>query len=95
MVHEISKIFNYQSEMDRRVALRRPVRKAGTIEFPGGAFSCMVQNLSETGAALDVPNSVGIPEHFTLMIIEQRHAIRCRTVWRTDKQIGVAFGTVG
>ena len=37
----------YQRQMDRRVALRRPVRKAGMIEFPGGAFSCMVQDLSE------------------------------------------------
>jgi hypothetical protein len=85
----------YQSQMDRRVALRRPVRKAGLIEFPGGAFSCMVQNLSETGAALDVPNSIGIPEHFTLMIIEQAAAVRCRSVWRTERQIGVAFEATG
>jgi hypothetical protein len=81
----------YQSQMDRRVALRRSVRKAGMIEFPGGAFSCMVQNLSETGAALDVPNSIGIPEHFTLIVVEQADGVRCRSVWRTERQIGVAF----
>jgi hypothetical protein len=85
----------YQRQMDRRVALRRPVRKAGMIEFPGGAFSCMVQDLSEAGAALDVPNSIGIPEHFTLKIIEQGGAVRCRSVWRTERQIGVAFETAG
>jgi len=81
--------------MDRRVAQRRPVRKAGIIEFPGGAFSCMVQNLSETGAALDVPSSIGIPEHFTLMMIERGDVVRCRSVWRTERQIGVAFQMAG
>jgi hypothetical protein len=81
----------YQSDMDRRATQRRPVRKAGMIEFPGGAFSCMVQNLSDVGAALDVPHSVGIPEQFTLMIIERGDAVQCRTVWRTERQIGVAF----
>jgi PilZ domain len=81
--------------MDRRVALRRPVRKAGMIEFPGGAFSCMVQDLSEAGAALDVLASNGIPEHFALKIIEQGDAVRCRSVWRTERQIGVAFETAG
>jgi PilZ domain len=81
--------------MDRRAAQRRPVRKAGMIEFPGGAFSCMVQNLSDAGAALDVPSSVGIPEHFTLMIIERAEAIQCRTIWRSERQIGVAFEAVG
>ena len=81
--------------MDRRAAQRRPVRKAGIIEFDGGAFSCMVQNLSETGAALDVPSSIGIPEHFTLMMIERGDAVRCRSVWRTERQIGVAFQMAG
>lgn len=64
------------------------------IEFPGGAFSCMVQNLSETGAALDVPSSIGIPEHFILTMIEQGDAVRCRSVWRTARQIGVVFETL-
>jgi len=81
--------------MDRRVAQRRAVRKAGMIEFPGGAFSCMVQNLSETGAALDVPSSIGIPETFTLVITERGDAVPCRSVWRTARQIGVVFDTAG
>ena len=38
---------------------------------PRGAFSCMVQNLSDSGAALDVPSSIGIPEDFTLVILER------------------------
>ena len=81
--------------MDRQVAQRRPVRKAGMIEFPGGAFSCMVRDLSEAGAALDMPSSIGIPEHFTMLITERGgDGLRCRSVWREDRQIGVAFETV-
>jgi hypothetical protein len=57
--------------MDRQVAQRRPVRKARMIEFPGGAFSCMVRDLSGAGAALDMPSSIGIPEHFTLLTTER------------------------
>ena len=85
----------YQSDMDRRTKQRKPVRKAGMIEFPGGAFSCMVQNLSDAGAALDVPLSAGIPEHFTLMIVERGESVQCRAVWRTERQIGVSFETLG
>jgi hypothetical protein len=55
----------------------------------------MVQNISETGAALDVPDTIGIPEHFILKVIEQAESVRCRSVWRTERQIGVAFETAG
>ena len=38
----------------QRVAVRHRVLKAGTIEFNGGGLSCMVRNISSSGAALDV-----------------------------------------
>ena len=52
---DLNQLPAFQSQMDRRVALRRPVRKAGTIEFPGGAFSCMVQNYPKLGARFPNP----------------------------------------
>ena len=54
--------------MENRTEKRRRVLKSGTIEFEGGAFSCMVRNLSLRGAALDVPALVEIPHEFTLII---------------------------
>ncbi|MBI5263695.1 MAG: PilZ domain-containing protein [Bradyrhizobium sp.] len=76
--------------MEKRVAERTRVLKAGIIEFPGGAFSCMVRNLSDTGAALHLPSAIGIPDHFTLVMLDgARHF--CRSVWRKDRRIGVAF----
>jgi hypothetical protein len=77
--------------MERRIAQRNRVLKAGMIEFPGGAFSCMVRNLSEEGAALDVPSLVGIPQEFTLVIPTDGSRLPCHALWRRERRIGVAF----
>jgi hypothetical protein len=50
-----------------RIAPRKRVFKAGTIEFGGGAIDCTVKNLSETGAALEVVTRLFIPDRFTLL----------------------------
>jgi hypothetical protein len=48
--------------VERRAIIRNRVLKAGTIEFDGGAVNCMVRNMTELGAMLDVASSVGIPD---------------------------------
>ena len=40
--------------MEKRDTDRNRVLKSGAIEFNGGAIDCVVRNISETGAALDV-----------------------------------------
>jgi hypothetical protein len=74
---------------EHRIASRQRVLKAGTIEFGGGAISCTVRNISETGAALEVASPVGIPAEFTL-VANGKH-LPCRVVWRKEKRIGVHF----
>jgi PilZ domain len=56
------------SETEKRGLFRHRVLKAGTIEFGGSAIDCTVRNLSATGAALDVPSPVGIPDKFDLVV---------------------------
>ena len=58
---------------EHRITTRQRVLKAGTIEFGGGAISCMVRNISATGAALEVTSQLGIPAQFTL-VTEGNHA---------------------
>ena len=77
--------------MENRTEKRRRVLKFGTIEFEGGAFSCMVRNLSLRGAALDVPPQVGIPHEFTLIIPTDGLRLYCRSVWQKERRIGVEF----
>lgn len=79
------------AEDEHRNAPRHRVLKAGTIEFGGGAIDCVVRNLSETGAALEVPSPVGIPERFTLVVPQEHITRACRVMWRKEKRIGVAF----
>ena len=77
--------------IEKRVFPRHRVLKAGTIEFDGGAINCMVRNMSDIGAALDVNSPVGIPEHFTLVFPADGLDMPCRVAWRKEKRIGVVF----
>lgn len=75
--------------MDQRSSRRRRVLKAGTIEFGGGAFSCVIRDRSDIGAMLVVPSPIGIPDHFILATDDWR--IPCRIIWRKERRIGVRF----
>jgi len=76
---------------NHRIAPRRRVLKAGSIEFGGGAIDCTVKNLSETGAALEVVTPLFIPDRFTLFVPSAQSKRPCHVVWRKEKRIGVAF----
>ena len=53
---------------NKRSSPRQRVLKSGKMVFAGGSFSidCTIRNISETGARLQVPTTVGIPEKFAL-----------------------------
>jgi hypothetical protein len=77
--------------IEKRSVPRYKVLKGATIAFGGNGVECTVRNLSSRGAALDVANPIGLPPTFTLVIETDRLIRRCRSVWRRDKRIGVAF----
>ena len=79
------------STNEKRIAPRRRVLKAAFIVISEKApkLECTVRNLSDTGAALQVSTTYGIPAHFDVIIDGARH--HCRSVWRTDVKIGVTF----
>ena len=76
---------------EHRIAPRKRVLKAGTIEFGGGAIDCTVRNLSDTGAALSVESPVGIPSEFNLIVAADQVSRACRVVWRKENRIGITF----
>jgi hypothetical protein len=55
---------------EHRIAPRRRMFKAGTIEFGGGGggIDCTVKNLSDTNAALEIPSPLYVPDSFTLSV---------------------------
>jgi hypothetical protein len=75
----------------RTAARHRVLKAAATIEFGGGAIDCMVRNLSDVGAALEISSPIGIPEHFALVLAADGLRMPCHVVWRKEKRIGVAF----
>jgi hypothetical protein len=63
--------------------------KVAVIVMDNKAIQCTIRKLSQTRATLEVPNTVGIPEKFSLVIDGIRRP--CRAVWRSYTQIVVAF----
>jgi hypothetical protein len=54
--------------------------------------ACVIIDMSETGAQLEVPAEVAVPGEFVLLIGGNSHVQRlCKLVWRTDKRVGVEF----
>jgi hypothetical protein len=79
---------------EKRVAFRRRLLKNGLIVLSEKApkIECTVRNASETGAALQLSSTLGIPQNFDVMIDGRRH--RCRSQWRTNTKVGVLFEEV-
>jgi hypothetical protein len=74
-----------------RRATRRNVLRAGRISFGKESMTCMVRNLSATGASIEGARLIRAPDTFTL-VLEMESAARCCTVvWRKSAQIGVRF----
>jgi hypothetical protein len=78
---------------DKRKSRRRPIRYvAWTAADSGERQSCLLSDMSETGARIDVENAAEVPERFMLLLSANGAARRpCRVVWRTPTQIGVRF----
>ena len=81
----------FRSLERNRAAPRQRILKAGSIEFGGSTIDCVVRNISETGAALEVASPVGIPSEFNLVMSGNIAKRSCQVVWVRDKRIGVAF----
>jgi hypothetical protein len=82
-----------EPSLGKRAAPRRRTLKGGKIRFRslGASIDCVIRNLSDTGACLQVESQIGIPDSFELFITDDKSARTCRIVWRSGNRIGVAF----
>lgn len=78
---------------ERRKLSRTRSLKTGKIIYNRNLFSvdCIVRNLSDIGASLEVTNSSGIPGTFDLHIPLDGFRRNCRVAWIKPKKIGVEF----
>ena len=77
--------------MERRGNPRKPALMSGAIRFAGSTISCLIRDISISGAALDVGEPHDIPERFNLVFKADGTHIPCHVVWRQEERIGVAF----
>jgi hypothetical protein len=78
---------------DKRKALRRPVRYTAWVALDQDQLhGCVLGDISETGARIDIDETKEIPDTFTLWLSTNGAARRhCKVVWRKPRQIGVSF----
>ena len=77
--------------IEKRASPRHRVLKQGTIAFRGGGgIDCMVRNISQSGARLEIASPIGLPDSFTLVIAADRLMRDCRAVWNAEKS--ASFG---
>ena len=76
---------------EHRRSQRQRTLKGGSISFGSApSIDCVVRNLSETGACLEVASS-SIPDNFTLIIRPEILKRSCQIAWRSAQRIGVHF----
>jgi PilZ domain-containing protein len=78
---------------EHRQRPRQRTYKAARIAFQGGraVLTCLVRNLSDTGACLAVDSPIDIPDSFNLVFDSGEPSRMCNVIWHKDTRIGVAF----
>jgi hypothetical protein len=72
---------------------RQRTYKAARIAFGGrrAVITCLVRDLSDTGACLGLSDPIDIPDVFNLVFDSGEPSRMCQVVWRKEKRIGVEF----
>lgn len=70
---------------------RRRTLFSGKIIFnqQSSVFNCIVRNISDAGACLEIDSPVGIPDQFELLVEGAGIKADYRVIWRRGKRIGV------
>jgi hypothetical protein len=80
---------------ERRKLERIDVNWVAYISGDGAALRCRVVNMSEEGAAVELPSKRHVNSTFKLMLEKDRIIRSCRLVWSSGNLIGVSFEDLG
>jgi len=78
---------------EQRISVRKRTFLKGRIVFNNGSSSmdCLVRDLSEDGARLELSETMTLPEVFDLYIAQKDATFRATLRWRRQEAIGVTF----
>ncbi|RTE91228.1 PilZ domain-containing protein [Bradyrhizobium sp. LVM 105] len=77
--------------IERRKLERIEVDEVAYIFGDGASLRCRVINMSDQGAAIELPSRSYVNPTFKLMLDKDRSVRSCRLVWSSDNLIGVKF----
>jgi hypothetical protein len=79
--------------IERRALVRHKTFIKGRIYFNNrlSSLDCIVRDVSERGARLQVPESVAVPDAFELFLPSKDEHYRAQARWRRGDQIGVSW----
>jgi hypothetical protein len=74
-------------------AYRMRTYKAAFVynEGGGGKRACILRNISETGALLQIEDIRGLPSQFTVSVELDSYEVAANWIWRKDVRLGVQF----
>jgi len=79
--------------VERRSIGRTTISKSALLFFdaPRGIFTCLVRNITNVGAGIQLRDINVLPPDFELTFDSFRTIRRCRVIWRQGDVVGVAF----
>jgi hypothetical protein len=82
---------------DKRKSQRRPLRHtACAMIAPNELHGCVLSDVSDFGARIDIDDSSKLPDRFVLLLSMRGRVQRaCQVVWRKPNQLGVKFERAG
>lgn len=78
---------NLRSSPRQRTILRGTI----FVNAVDAGHPCMIRNISEGGARIEMPDTSWVPKFFTLAIPGRELLTEVEVAWRADRSLGVSF----
>jgi hypothetical protein len=75
----------------RKLTRSRVFKSAKIILGTASVIDCVVRNITDGGARIEIPNAVTLPEAVDITLDGGRTFRPCRLMWRTLNETGVQF----
>ena len=82
--------------VDRRQSGRDKVFLGGVAEINerGSTMDCVVRNISDRGACVEIDEAAKLPEKLNLNIPRKGRSFLAQMIWRHANRVGLAFRTM-
>ena len=79
--------------LDRRQSVGEKVLYGGVADIAerGATTNCVVRDISEQGACVEIDPTARLPEQWSLTIAHKGRSYLARLIWRQANKVGLAF----